>query len=139
MDVNLSINSCRQCPNWEMGPDESTDGWDRGNDWTCKLTGKKIRGFVEWHEENKVKIPDWCPFRSTGIIPRAESISPCDCKSAADVSRLSESGLKINDYGIEVSPNKVIVSMPNGEFWIPMHHFKKFATWYLESQVIEKK
>jgi hypothetical protein len=41
----------------------STDGWDQMYDWICtKANGKTIAGAVEWHEESKITIPDWCPI-----------------------------------------------------------------------------
>lgn len=63
--IQTKIKSCRQCPFFKEGPTESTDGFDSGNDWICQHGGKKkvIAGFVEWHEVNKTRIPDWCPIR----------------------------------------------------------------------------
>ena len=29
-------------------------------DWMCTKSNKKIQGAVEWHEESKINIPDWC-------------------------------------------------------------------------------
>ena len=33
-------------------------------DWVCTKTvpERKIAGAVEWHEENKIAVPDWCPI-----------------------------------------------------------------------------
>jgi len=62
--ITLEIKSCKQCPFFKEGPDETTDGWDRGNDWICTSKNKKIAGFVEWHEVDKTPIPDWCPART---------------------------------------------------------------------------
>jgi hypothetical protein len=39
----------------------SSDGWDRMEDWICSKLDKKIQAGVEWYEEIKIKIPDWCP------------------------------------------------------------------------------
>lgn len=61
MKIEIDILSCRECPYIEIGPNETTDGWDTGNDWFCKkMNGKIIAGFVEWHD--KPKIPTWCPY-----------------------------------------------------------------------------
>ena len=59
------IAICSMCPFFRKGPDESTDGFDRGNDWICThgVEEKVIAGFVEWHEESTVEIPEWCPVR----------------------------------------------------------------------------
>lgn len=46
-------------------PPESTDGFDRGHDWMCKAKDNKIiAGFVEWHEEDKTPVPEWCPVKT---------------------------------------------------------------------------
>jgi len=57
--IIIEINSCKECPYFEISNISSTDGWDRGEDWFCKKAEKTIAGFVEWHE--KIEIPDWCP------------------------------------------------------------------------------
>jgi len=61
----VKVSSCLQCPNKVEGNHWSSDGWDRMVDWTCSAAnGKKIAGAVEWHEEKKIKIPDWCPLET---------------------------------------------------------------------------
>lgn len=64
--ITIDIKTCKSCPFFKEGPDESTDAFDRGNDWLC--TAKKevriIAGFVEWHEVDKIPVPDWCPVKS---------------------------------------------------------------------------
>jgi hypothetical protein len=65
----IKITSCRKCPFFKEGPNETTDGWDRGNDWICTAKDNKIiRGFVEWHEVEKIEIPEWCPCLTEPII-----------------------------------------------------------------------
>ena len=63
--IQLEINSCRDCPFFTTANQWSSDGWDRMEDWMCKHSDphKKIEGSVEWHEENKIEIPDWCPIK----------------------------------------------------------------------------
>ena len=61
--ITIEIESCRQCPFFKEGPPQSTDGFDRGHDWFCTSADKMIEPFVEWHEEKKIQIPDWCPAR----------------------------------------------------------------------------
>lgn len=63
--IKIEITTCRQCPFFKEGPMQSTDGWDRGHDWICtKMEGeRKIAGFVEWHEIDKIPVPDWCPVK----------------------------------------------------------------------------
>lgn len=40
------------------------DSDERSRLYMCKQTGieniREIAGYVEWHEEKKIKIPDWC-------------------------------------------------------------------------------
>ena len=60
--IVIEIKTCKECPYWKEGNYSSTDGWDRGADWSCtKMNDKVIQGFVEWHEEKKVPVPEWCP------------------------------------------------------------------------------
>jgi hypothetical protein len=61
--VHLEIVSCRECPHFKTQNAWSSDGWDRMEDWHCKKADRKIQGSVEWHEERKIKVPDWCPIR----------------------------------------------------------------------------
>lgn len=66
----VPIKNCKECSNWFTDNYYSTDGWDHMEDWNCKLVGKKIKGAVEWHEEGKIPIPNWCPY----IIKKIEDI-----------------------------------------------------------------
>jgi len=63
MKVQIEINSCKECPNFKTMNQWSSDGWDKMEDWYCLKSEKKIQGCVEWHEEGKIKIPDWCPIK----------------------------------------------------------------------------
>jgi len=60
----LPINSCKECPFFKTGNQWSSDGWDRMEDWICTKhePEKVIQGSVEWHEEKRINIPDWCPL-----------------------------------------------------------------------------
>lgn len=61
--IAIEIKNCRNCPNLKTGNFWSSDGWDRMEDWMCKLMDdKKIAGCVEWFEESKIAIPEWCPI-----------------------------------------------------------------------------
>lgn len=42
--IKLKINTCKECPYWEEGYPESTDGFDSGNDWFCKMVNDKKTG-----------------------------------------------------------------------------------------------
>lgn len=59
----LPISSCLECPHRKEANPWSSDGWDRMIDWICqKANNKTIAGAVEFHEERKIKIPNWCPL-----------------------------------------------------------------------------
>ena len=71
----LEITSCMKCPHMRETNQYSSDSWDSMVDWVCVQhcsntlssgeqikQGKEIAGAVEWHEESKVEIPEWCPI-----------------------------------------------------------------------------
>lgn len=58
--IKIEIKNCTGCPFFERTNPWSSDGWDRMEDWMCKKSNKKIASSVEWHEESKISIPDWC-------------------------------------------------------------------------------
>lgn len=68
--IALEINSCSKCPFFKTENHYSTDGFDAMEDWMCtKIEPKrKIQGGVEWHEESKIKIPEWCPISVENLI-----------------------------------------------------------------------
>ncbi len=59
MEIIVDIKNCSECPYFKITGTHSTDGFDSGDDWHCKKADRRIRGFVEWHENPE--IPDWCP------------------------------------------------------------------------------
>ena len=66
--IVLEIKTCQQCPFFEKDRYYSGDSWETAFNWFCckvKEDGKskKIVGYVEWHEEDKVEVPDWCPIK----------------------------------------------------------------------------
>lgn len=65
--IVIEIKSCKECPHFKTANQWSSDGWDRMEDWMCTKADKKIQGGVEWHEESKIKIPDWCPAQNIYI------------------------------------------------------------------------
>jgi hypothetical protein len=63
--IQLEIKTCKECPHFEERRMYTADSFEHANDLFCeKENGKKIQGYVEWHEEKDVKIPDWCPCRT---------------------------------------------------------------------------
>jgi hypothetical protein len=63
--IQLEIKTCKECPHFEEKRMYTADSFEHAMDWFCeKENGKKIQGYVEWHEEKDVKIPDWCPCRT---------------------------------------------------------------------------
>lgn len=65
--IMTEIKSCKECPHFKTANFYSTDGWDMMEDWVCKKADKVIMGAVEWHEEKKIKIPEWCPIQTTTL------------------------------------------------------------------------
>ena len=64
-NVIVEIKSCKECKHFNATNQFSTDGWDSLEDWMCNhptVGEKKIQGGVEWHEEKKISIPEWCPI-----------------------------------------------------------------------------
>ncbi len=62
--IKLEIITCKECPFHKRGNAYSTDGWDRMEDWLCsKKNDTLIQEGVEWHEEDKIPVPKWCPIR----------------------------------------------------------------------------
>lgn len=79
--VAIEINSCKECPHFKTMNHWSSDDFDKMEDWCCTkhpensmrkmindkfintFPGKLIQGGVEWHEESKIEIPDWCPIK----------------------------------------------------------------------------
>lgn len=72
----IEISSCKNCPFKKETNFFSSDGWDRMCDWVCTKNqegeAKKIQGGVEWHEEDKIKVPDWCPISLENIFREAK-------------------------------------------------------------------
>ena len=43
----------------------TSDSFEEPYNWFCsKEKYKVIQGYVEWHEEKNIKIPEWCPFKT---------------------------------------------------------------------------
>jgi hypothetical protein len=64
MEIKINIQNCKECPNFEIERMYIADSFETAFNWFCgKADKRKIKGYVEWHEENKIKIPDWCPCR----------------------------------------------------------------------------
>jgi len=60
----LEITSCSSCPFFERRRMFTEDSWEEAYDWFCKKSnGKKIAGYVEWHEAPKIQVPDWCKLK----------------------------------------------------------------------------
>jgi hypothetical protein len=58
--IEKEIKNCKECPFMKITETYSTDGFDKMDTWFCDKSKKKIQGDVEWHEESKIKIPEWC-------------------------------------------------------------------------------
>lgn len=64
MKITLEINSCKQCPFFKEQIMYTADSFETAFTWICKNKDKEIQGYVEWHDEAKIKIPNWCPISS---------------------------------------------------------------------------
>lgn len=62
-EIKLNIKTCKECPFFRAERMYTADSFERPFDWFCdKKDGKKIAGYVEWHEEKSVEVPEWCPI-----------------------------------------------------------------------------
>ncbi len=62
--IQIEISSCQKCLHFIERPYPTADSWERAHNWHCsKMHNKKIAGYVEWHDEDKIGIPEWCPIR----------------------------------------------------------------------------
>lgn len=61
MKIAIEISGCKDCPHLKRTDQWSSDGWDRMEDWICGKANIKIQSCVEWREEKKIEIPEWCP------------------------------------------------------------------------------
>jgi len=60
----IEIKSCVDCPHFKRERHWTEDSWEEAYDWFCKKkNNKKIQGYVEWNEADKINIPDWCPIK----------------------------------------------------------------------------
>lgn len=61
--ASIQITSCKSCPHFRETPYMTADSFERAHNWLCgKMGDKKIQGYVEWHEEKSIEIPNWCPL-----------------------------------------------------------------------------
>lgn len=62
MEIKIEIKKCSECPFFKEERVYTADSFEIPFDWFCKKAhGRKIAGYVEWHD--KIAIPDWCPCR----------------------------------------------------------------------------
>ena len=70
MKVSLEINSCQDCPFFSKERYYTEDSFEHAYNCHCNNTVKtKIQGFVEWHEEKSIQIPEWCPAKESENWP----------------------------------------------------------------------
>lgn len=61
--IAFEIKTCKDCPFVDIKPHYTSDSFEHASNWFCKKSrGKKIEGYIDWHEEKSVKIPKWCPI-----------------------------------------------------------------------------
>jgi len=67
-------------------------------------------------------------------------MKPCDCKSMVEAKEhLNEQGVSFNSDSLCIRPSVVILKMGHTEISIPMKRFQRFAEWYLEDQIKQKR
>ena len=89
--ITIEVDNCQGCPHFTTANQWSSDGWDRMEDWVCSKASKKIQSSVEWHEESKIPVPEWCPIR----VP-ARSIDALDFINKSLEKSLAEEMLRNN-------------------------------------------
>lgn len=68
--ITLDITSCKECPFFKEERIYTADSFERPFNWFCTkeedVLGDptKIAGYVEWHEEQEIAIPNWCPIKT---------------------------------------------------------------------------
>lgn len=63
--IKLEITSCKECPFLKQERHYTEDSWETAFNWFCKkVDNKKIQGYVEWHEEKDITVPEWCPIKT---------------------------------------------------------------------------
>lgn len=60
MKIEIEIKNCKECPNLDSKKVYTPDSFDDVSQWTCNINGKSICNYIEWHEESKIDIPNWC-------------------------------------------------------------------------------
>lgn len=62
--IQLKISTCKDCPFFKEERYYTADSFEHAHNWFCKKKkDKKIAGYVEWHEESKIAVPNWCPIK----------------------------------------------------------------------------
>lgn len=61
--IQLTIKNCQECPFFQKERNYTGDSFETEFKWTCNKKKRIIRHSVEWNEESRVKIPDWCPIK----------------------------------------------------------------------------
>jgi hypothetical protein len=62
--IIVDIKNCKQCPFFKEERHYTADSFEHAYNWFCKKENNKpIATYVEWHEDNKIEIPEWCPIQ----------------------------------------------------------------------------
>jgi hypothetical protein len=105
--IDLDLKNCEKCPNFDERPGEyvSPDSFEGPNfDWYCKANGKKIRGYVEWNERNKISVPDWCPCIEKEEEPIVFKLPPYKCDYCRDTGQVHYGGSFGGDIMTQICP-----------------------------------
>jgi hypothetical protein len=111
--ITLDIKSCKKCPHFEerRGKYVSPDSFEAPNyDWFCLANGgeKEIQSYVEWHEEKKIPIPEWCPF----IVKTQIELPKYKCSNCRDTGQYTFGGSFGGGVTTMTCPCGVINTLP---------------------------
>jgi hypothetical protein len=130
MELKIKVKNCKQCPNFEEERMYTEDSFEEPWNWFCKaMEKKKIRGYVEWHEESKVPIPEWCPAKISPPTPPKDRVI-VEGEVPADQKNVSESKQYIIDRIDELNMGKEKYDTPNGCRYTSESHIFWQYTYY---------
>jgi len=59
--IVIEIHNCIKCP--FISIITKSNEWNHVSTWTCGKNNTLIEDNIEWYEENKIKVPEWCPIK----------------------------------------------------------------------------
>ena len=59
-EIRIKLKNCIGCPYLETNRQYTADSFETCFKWTCKKSDKVIANYVDWNEDDRIKIPEWC-------------------------------------------------------------------------------